>query len=138
MIQRIQSVWLLLASASAFLGLKFPFFIGTNKDHEASYQLNGMENIYLMVLTIIIGLLAFVTIFLFKKRRRQVRLAVLGIGLELVLILLYYFQVRTFIEDTGAYALSALLQGCVLFFFFLALRGIGRDVKVIRDSDRLR
>ena len=138
MIQRIQSVWFLLASISAFLSLKFPFFIGTNKDHEASYQLNGMENIYLMLMTILIGTLSFVTIFLFKKRRRQVRLAVVGIGLELVLILLYYFHVRTFIEKTGAYALTALLQGCVLFFLFLALRGIGNDIKVIKESDRLR
>ena len=64
MIQRIQTVWFLLASVSAFLSLEFPFFIGTNKDHEASYQLNGMENIYLMLMTILIGALAFVT-FLF-------------------------------------------------------------------------
>lgn len=138
MIQRIQSVWFLLASACAFLSLKMPFFIGTNKEHVASYQLTGWTDIYIRVLTILIGTLAFVTIFLFKKRRRQVRLAVLGIMLELVLILLYYLQVRTFIEETGAYALTALLQGAIMFFFFLALRGIGRDIKVIKDSDRLR
>ena len=138
MIQRIQSVWFLLASVSAFLSLKLPFYIGTNQDHEASYKLTGMENIYLMMLTIIIGTLAFVTIFFFKQRKKQVRLAVIGIGLELVLLVLYFFKVKTFIEGTGTYALSALLQGTVMFFLFMALRGIGRDIKVIRDSDRLR
>lgn len=136
MIQRIQSVWFLLASACAFLSLKLPFYVGTTKEHVASYQLNGIENLYIMLLTIAIGALAFILIFLFKKRRRQVRFSVLGIMLELLLILSYYLQVRTFID--GSYALSALLQSCVIFFFFLALRGIGKDIKVVKDSDRLR
>ena len=136
MIQRIQSVWFLLASACAFLSLKMPFYTGTTKEHFESYQLNGMENLYIMLLTIAIGALAFVLIFLFKKRRRQVRFSVLGIMLELLLILTYYLQVRTFID--GSYELSALLQSCVIFFFFLALRGIGKDIKVVKDSDRLR
>ena len=136
MIQRIQSVWFLLASACAFLSLKMPFYVGTTKEHVASYQLNGMENLYIMLLTIAIGALAFILIFLYKKRRRQVRFSVLGIMLELLLILSYYLQIRTFID--GSYALSALLQSCVIFFFFLALRGIGKDIKVVKDSDRLR
>ena len=136
MIQRIQSLWFLLASACAFLSLKMPFYVGTTKEGIASYQVTGMENIPLMLLTITTGTLAFVTIFLFKKRKRQVRFSVFGIMLELLLILVYYLKVRTFID--GAYALTALLQGCVLFFLFLALRGIGKDIKVIKDSERLR
>ena len=136
MIQRIQSVWFLLASTCAFLSLKMPFYIGTTKEHVPSYQLMGMENFYLMLLTIVIGTLAFVTIFLFKKRRIQIRLSVLGIMLELLLILFYYLKVRTYLD--GAYALSALLQSCVIFFFFLALRGIGKDIKIVKHSDRLR
>lgn len=136
MIQRIQSIWFLLASVCAFLSLNMPFYIGTTKDHKTSYQLAGKENFYLMLLTIAIGTLAVVIIFLFKKRRLQIRLSVLGIMLELLLILLYYMEVRTYLD--GAYALSALLQSCVIFFFFLALRGIGKDIKVIKSSERLR
>ena len=96
----------------------------------------GMENFYLMFLTIATGTLAFVIIFLFKKRRLQVRLSVLGIMLELLLIFLYYLQVRTYLD--GTYALTALLHSLVIFLFFLALRGIGRDINVIKKSDRLR
>ena len=136
MIQRIQSVWFLLASVCAFLSLKMPFYIGTTKDHKPSYQLMGMENFYLMFLTIATGTLAFVIIFLFKKRRLQVRLSVLGIMLELLLIFLYYLQVRTYLD--GTYALTSLLHSLVIFLFFLALRGIGRDINVIKKSDRLR
>ncbi len=136
MIQRIQSIWFLLASACSFLSLVMPFYIGTTTDGKKSYQLDGMENIYFILLTCVVGAVSFITIFLFKKRRRQVRLAVVNIMFEIVLILLYSLQVKEFIE--GTYALSALLQAAVLFFLLLALRGIGKDIKVIRSSDRLR
>lgn len=136
MIQRIQSVWFLIASVCAFLTLKFPFYIGTTKDHIMSYQLIGTENLYLMLLTITIGVLAFIIIFLFKKRKLQVRLSVLGIMLELLLIFLYYLETRSYLD--GTYALSSLLHSCVIFFFFMALRGIGKDINVIKESNRLR
>ncbi len=88
MIQRIQSVWLLLASACAFLSLKMPFYVGTNKDNVASYKLMGTENFYLMLLTIAIAVLALINIFLYTNRKLQIRLSVLGIMLELLLIFL--------------------------------------------------
>ena len=136
MIQRIQTIWFLLASACAFLSLKMPFYIGTNKNHIASYQLNGMENIFITIITCVVGALAFVTIFLFKKRRRQVRLSFLGILVELVLLVLYYLEIKTFTE--GTFALTALLQSCVILFYLLALRGIHKDINLVRSSDRLR
>jgi uncharacterized membrane protein len=136
MIQRIQSIWFLIASVCAFLTLKFPFYVGTTKDHIISHQLIGTENLYLMLLTITIGVLAFFIIFLFKKRKLQVRLSVLGIMLELLLIFLYYLETRSYLD--GTYALSSLLHSCVIFFFFMALRGIGRDINVIKESNRLR
>lgn len=136
MIQRIQSIWLLLASVCAFLTLEMPFYVGTTKNHEPSHELVGKEKIAIMLLTIIIGTLSFIIIFLFKKRRRQVRFIVLGIMLELLLILLYVFEVKTYID--GTYALTALLHSLVIFFFFLALRGIAKDINTIKKSDRLR
>ena len=136
MIQRIQSLWFLLASACSFLSLTMPFYVGTSKEGIPSYQVTGMENLPIMMLTIATGALAFIIIFLYKKRKRQVRFAVLGIMLELLLILMYYLKVSLFTD--GAYTLTSLLQGCVLFFLFLALRGIGKDIKVIKESDRLR
>lgn len=136
MIQRIQTIWFLLASACAFLSLKLPFYIGTNKNHVASYQLNGLENIFITILTCVIGALAFITIFFFKKRKKQVRFSFLAILLELVLLILYYLEIRTFTE--GTFALTALLQSCVILFYLLALRGIHKDINLVRSSDRLR
>ena len=115
-----------------------PFYIGTNKFGVSSYKLTGTESLLIMLLTIVIGALAFVIIFLFKKRRLQIRLSVFGIMLELLLIFLMIMETREFIGNSGTFALTSLLHSLVLLFFFLAIRGIGKDAKIIRESNRLR
>jgi len=136
MLQRIQSLWLLLASACAFISLKMPYYSGTNKEGIPSYKLMSTENFYLMLLTIAIAVLALITIFLYKNRTLQLRLCILGILLEAVLIFLYYREIKTYLD--GTYSLTALLHGCIVLFFFLAARGISNDDKIIKDSNRLR
>lgn len=136
MIQRIQTVWMLLASACAFLSIKLPFYVGTNAKGETSYQLNGTENFYLLFLTIAVAVVALVAIFLYKDRRLQMRLCVAGILLEAALLILYYKESSTF--TGGTYALTALLQAGIFFFLFFAIRGIRNDNRIIRESDRLR
>jgi uncharacterized membrane protein len=136
MLQRIQSIWLLLAAACAFLSFQFPFYSGTNKELIPSYILKGTETIPLILVTAAIGIIALISIFLYKNRKLQLRLTVLCIVLEALLIFLYYSQVKNF--SGGTYALTALLQGCVVFFLFLAAKGINHDEKIIKDSNRLR
>ena len=136
MLQRIQSIWLLLAAACAFLSFQFPFYSGTNKELIPSYILKGTETIPLILVTAAIGITSLICIFLYKNRKLQLRLAVLCIALEALLIFLYYSQVKTF--TGGTYALTALLQGCIVFFLFLAARGINHDEKIIKESNRLR
>lgn len=136
MIQRIQSIWLLLASACAFASLKSPFYSGTNAKGLSPYELNATENILLLLTTIVVGGLALFNIFLFKNRTLQLRLCVLGIFLEALLIFLYYREVKTFVQ--GTYSLTAIFQTLILISFFLAARAINKDEKMIKDSDRLR
>ena len=136
MIQRIQSVWLLLASACAFASYKFPFFSGTNLKGIPDYQLNASENFLLIVVTAITATLALFLIFLFKKRTLQLRLCVLGILLEAVIIFLYYREVQKF--STGTYSLTAILHSIIVFAFFMAARAINKDEKLLKESDRLR
>src|SRR5438093_261709 len=107
MIQRIQSIWLLLASACAFISLKVPFYSGTNSTGITSYKLLGTENFYLMLLTIAIGVIALFNIFLYSNRKLQLRLCILGILLEGGLIFLYYKESTTFAAGTGTYSLTA-------------------------------
>lgn len=136
MIQRIQSIWLLLASAGAFATFKFPYYSGTNSKGLSPYELNAGENILLTLTTILVGGLALCCIFLFKKRSLQMRLSILGIVLEAVLIFLYYREVRAF--SLGTYSLTAILHSVIIISFFMAARAINKDEKMVKDSDRLR
>jgi hypothetical protein len=136
MLQRIQTIWLLLAATCAFLGLQFPFYVGTNKEGIPSYILKGTEDVPLILATAAVGVLALVTIFLYKSRRLQLRICIAGIVLEALVLFLYYSKLKDFMG--GTYALTAMLQAGILVFFFLAARGISNDEKIIRESNRLR
>ena len=135
MLQRIQTLWLFLAAASAFASLKLPYFSGTNPQGIPSSVLEGTETFPIMLVTIGVGVLALITIFLYNNRKLQLRLSILGILLQAILIYLYYRESQSW---TGTYALTALLQGLNALFFFLAAKGISHDQKIIRDSNRLR
>jgi hypothetical protein len=136
MIQRIQSVWLLLASACAFASFKFPFYSGTNAKGLSPYEMTATENFLLLVVTVAVGGLALINIFLFKKRPLQFRLCLLGMLLEALLLYLFYRETGNFLK--GTYSLTAILQPLVLLAFFMAARGIKKDEKVVKESDRLR
>ncbi len=136
MIQRIQSLWLLLASACAFATFKFSYYSGTKLNDIALHELNATGTLLLMITTIAVGGLALFNIFLFKKRTLQLRLCVLGILLEAVLIFLYYREVKTFTQ--GTYSLTAILHSIIVLAFVLAARSINKDEKLVKDSDRLR
>jgi len=113
MIQRIQSVWLLLAAVCTGLSFKLPFYIG-DLPTEKTHQLTAVDNLFIVALTAIVMLLSFTIIFLFKKRVLQLRLSILGILLEALLIVLYYLKVKEFIPGSGTYAATALLHGAAI------------------------
>ena len=142
MIQRIQSIWLLAAAAFAFASLRFPFYTGNLtqiKDGLSTQTLvsvDGFSNLYITTLTIAIVVMASIAIFLYKNRGLQIRLSILGILLELGTIYLYYRETLTL--NPGTYALSSLLQVGVFSFLFLAIKGISKDNKIIRESNSLR
>ena len=136
MIQRIQSLWLLLAAACIVASFKFPYYSGTNAKGLSPYELNATENMLLLLASAVVGGLALFNIFLFKKRRLQLLLCVLGIFLEAVLIFLYYREVKTFVQ--GTYSLTAILHSIIVLAFFLAARAINKDEKLVKSSDRLR
>ena len=139
MLQRIQSIWLLLASACTFLSLKFPFYTGNytdSKNFTTFENLNGTFSIPLILLSAAIGITTLICIFLYKNRKLQLRLSLVCIILVVLLIFLYYTKSKDFVN--GAYALTALLPACTAFFLFLAAKGINHDEKIIKESNRLR
>lgn len=137
MLQRIQTVWLFLAGVAALLTIKLPFYSGIQEPAIPYHELNAVTGgIIILLVTITIAVLAFVAIALFKNRITQLRLCVAGIVLQALLLFLYYRQVSSYTQ--GTFALFSLLQMCVVLFFVLAARGINKDEKLIKDSDRLR
>ena len=137
MIQRIQSIWLFLAAVCVFLTLKFSTYVGTNKDLIPSSFLNGIATLPLIFVTLAVGILTLITIFLYKNRKLQLRLTILAMLLEAGLIFLYYNEIQTFIGK-GTFSITAILHVAVIFFLILAARGINSDNKLIKDSNRLR
>lgn len=135
MIQRIQSLWLILASLSGFLSLKMPFYAGTDKTGQP-HILKAIDTIPLVILTVAGGLLALISIFLFKQRKIQIRMSVAGIFIQLAILGLYYREFNSYLS--GALALTSLLPGIVIFLLFLAIRAISKDINLVKSSDRLR
>ena len=137
MLQRIQTIWLLLAGVAAFLTIKLPYYTGIQDPTIQYHELTALTGgVLLLLVTITVGVIALVTIGLYKNRTTQLRLCVLGVLLEAVLIFLYYRQVSAFTQ--GTYALTSILHMCIVLFFVLAARGINKDEKLIKESDRLR
>lgn len=141
MLQRMQSLWLLLAAVSAFLTIKFSFYSGNveKPGEPVSFQyLTATFNIWILIVTIALVCMAMIDIFLYKNRKLQGRIAVLGIIFSLLNIFLYLKQIHQFVENQGSHTITAVFVFAVPVFFFLAVRGIYKDQKLIKSLDRLR
>lgn len=136
MIQRIQSVWLLIASIVSFLTLKLSFYSGTYLPDNLYHQLNGTESLTMMIPTIALGALTLITIFLFKNRVTQLRLCMAAILLDVLLLVLYFRALKDF--SRGDFAFTAVLHIVIIASLVLAASGINKDEKLIKDSNRLR
>jgi hypothetical protein len=142
MLQRIQTLWALLAVACAVLTLKFSFFSGNLAPDPGTAKMfksvTATSNVFLLVLTVAIIVAGLVNIFNYKNRRLQARITLLLILLSLVNIVLYYRETRKFFAAEGTFDLTAVLALAIPVFLILAVRGIIRDEKLVKSADRLR
>jgi Domain of unknown function (DUF4293) len=136
MIQRVQSIWLFIASALSFLTLKLSFYSGTFLPDNQYHQLNGTDNILLMIVTIALGVVSLLNIFLYKTRVIQLRLCIIGILLDLLLLYLYFRAIPNYSQ--GTYSITAASHLVILIALIFSARGINKDEKIVKDSDRLR
>ncbi len=147
MIQRIQSVYLLISTI--LIGLLFlsPFaeiakdgaiylfnFKGVLLD--GAVKTNGLVIPVLLVMIIVLNVLA---IFSYNNRGKQVKL-VWGVILMLV-VLLVAFVYFTYLAYSGAqigFKLGAVLPLIAIVLDYLAIRSINKDEALIRSIDRIR
>ena len=144
MIQRIQSLFLLLSSAAFWTEFALPF--ATTDVASPGVLSDLVYNIHdspvLIGLTVIGGLVTLGAIFLFNNRSLQKRLSYLGIVMAILLPLVTFLLIYN--ERTGE-ALGTINDGLgiyppivALIFAVLAGRAIGKDDKLVRSMDRLR
>jgi peptidoglycan/LPS O-acetylase OafA/YrhL len=136
MIQRVQTIWMILAAIAAFLTLKFLFYSGTLISDNLYHPLLATDNFLILILTSALGTGIIINIFLFKNRKIQMRIIIIAILLECLIIFLYIKQTNNY--STGNYSLWSALHILIVIFLILAARGIYKDSKLIKESNRLR
>ena len=141
MIQRIQSLWLLLAAITLFLLFKFPF-AGAKTQQGSLIELYAASSLMMFIVAILLGIASLVAIFLFKNRSSQKKLIWLGILLDIVLIVMMYYQMEGLKENTSlqgqTFKMGAIFPVLYIIFMIMAYSGIRRDEKLIKSVDRLR
>ena len=149
MIQRIQSVYLLAVTILMIVCMCTP--VGTiiaNTQEISEFgnlciALPDGTKYYapwdLFVILLIVALLSFGTIFLFKKRMLQIRLTIFSS----VMLIGYYLTLAAFIfmladETSFSASWTICLPFVGIILNWLAIRGIGADEALVKAYDRLR
>lgn len=140
MIQRMQSLWLLLAAISGILSFMLPFFETTVQNADATSgghsDINAGSSFFLTVLSAASIILSVVSIFYYKNRKLQLRLCVIGAGLTLLLVILFISAMKK-IGGTIP-SLTSVFVFAAPVFYILAARGIWKDQKLVKSLDKLR
>ena len=141
MIQRIQSVYLLLGA----LAMAALFLFGGGWQGAISTVSSWLMPV-LYLLGGLIGLSAIAAIFLYSNRSRQ-RTVVFGIQVLTIIFALLFYGGLYAVDGlnlgqdgniSAGYIVMLLLPAVIYLLFYLARRGITRDIELIRSMDRLR
>lgn len=135
MIQRIQSIWLLLAAVCGFTTLVASFYIGSS-DTLPVEHFTAKDNLLLLILTVITATISAVTIFLYNNRPLQLKLSFAALALSSINIILFFISIKKY--TSGGIALESVAAFVIPIFLLLAIRSIWKDEKLVKSTDRLR
>ena len=162
MIQRRQTVYMLLTAILSALLLFMPLMSFNANGEVMRFTIFGIKNPIdtmslsttytwpLVVLTVLMTAAPIVTIFLYKKRELQVRLCRLNMLVNMIfigLVFIYYesdvmsviFAVENDIYSFDvAYFVGMAFPLVNLVLEILAIRGIKKDIELLKSVDRLR
>ena len=153
MIQRVQTIFLLLTSV-----FYFSYWLFGLEWYERGYPViidifNESEYINTVLITIsfiplIITGISFVSIFVFKNRKLQMKLTQVGFRLSLVMTLFtifYFYNCLSYLKELMPSKFLELLMYAAIvnpflccYLLFLALKYIKRDYELINSLERIR
>jgi len=155
MLQRVQSIYLFLASLALFAlyivtiaNNVYLNGIPTSIKVTGLFQdINGAQShvqsfVALTVVTALVALIPIVIIFLFRNRKQQVTLCYSAV---LVIIGHSFWLAQTVKKATGGinlgtnnFGVGLFLPPIAILLIFLAIKAIKRDDALVRSADRLR
>lgn len=157
MIQRIQTVYLLIAALAIGATIYFPLADAIGGDDSLilyTYQVislvpDSVPDFPVYFIWPMLGISAFVllisviVIFLFKNRMRQLNILRVAIIFLIVMIALFFFYYTPELERVSGGIIGYRVPGSYLpiaafIFYILAYKAIVADIKLIRSADRLR
>lgn len=162
MIQRRQTIFMLLAAIASVLLFFMPLMSFDANGDVMRFTIFGIKNPIdtislsktytwpLVVLTVLMTIAPLVTIFLYKKRELQVRLCRFNMLLNIIfiaLVFVYYesdiLGVINAVENDSytldvAYFIGMAFPLVNLVLEILAIKGIKKDIELLKSVDRLR
>ncbi|OUR96018.1 hypothetical protein A9Q86_16165 [Flavobacteriales bacterium 33_180_T64] len=136
MIQRIQSIYLLLA-AIVSAGLIFVFHLWTNNEDVPVF---AKEDYLYLGLFLGSALLSLISVFCFKNRKFQFVLGRLNIILNFILLGFFVYQSLNVSGEANVSekGIGILLPILSIVFLVLANKAIKKDEELVKSVDRLR
>lgn len=153
MIQRIQSIYLLLVVALQIVTLCLPVGMFVTRTEVWSFYNYGLINAEatttdnscwgMFALMLLSSIVAFGTIFLYKNRKLQVRLTIFNMLVIIGWYVVFYaFMIgyKEMLDDMLFFntSLTLALPIVSLILSVMAVRAIRKDEKLVRAADRLR
>lgn len=154
MIQRIQTIWLIITTLLSGFLMKGPI-INFSANNELTlylsftgihnYKYSGPElltgSIALSAVIILIPVISVLTIFLYKRRRIQKVVSLVAVTFSVCLLILLSYYTYLAIKNYSAVLVPGIkmfLPFAIVIFSFLGYKGISSDDNLVRSYDRLR
>ena len=135
MIQRIQTVYLLIVTGLLITAMCLPMGYFTDTMGEHPFKALGMD-----VNGAFQSIVAFATIFLYKNRMLQIRMSIFNSLLLVgyyIAFFAFYFALKND-ENLFRIGWALCLPLVSIILNILAIRSIGRDEVMVKAADRLR
>jgi hypothetical protein len=133
MIQRIQTIWLLLASAAAFSALRFPFYYTPTP---FALEINGSGGYSTLISLAFSACLSFISVFLYGNRMLQLKVVLFNFLLS---VLVGYFVYKIVLANPGGgFTLPSLALFSIPVLQIMTVVNIYKDEMKVKSADRLR